>query len=435
MKAAKAMNSVWPTTTIARSSYLRGRIGWQGLRAAEFLDEGPYLVTGTDFVDGKINWDHCYHVSEERYAEAEYIHIKDGDLLITKDGTIGKVAFVEACPDKAVLNSGIFLLRCNDGSYVHEYVYHLLRSHVFHKFLKDNLAGSTIKHLYQHVFQNFEFSVPEPEEQTKIAEILSTVDRAIEQTEAIITKQQRIKTGLMQDLLTRGIDEHGNLRSEETHEFKDSPLGRVPEGWEVKSLEGLMKAVVDCPHTTPAFTQDGILVARTFNIKDGKFIGEQSYVSATEYSERVSRLEPQQRDVIFTREAPVGEAYVIPVNFKVCLGQRTMLLRCDLSECLPEYFIEVVYSEEMRNRFDQKVGGTTNPHLNVSDVRALAIKKPSINEQKKIASLLNEVRSALESYIREAKKLRSLKTALMQDMLTGKKRVTALVNDMEVVHG
>ena len=69
-------------------------------------------------------------------------------------------------------------------------------------------------------------------EQAKIAEVLSTVDRAIEQTEALIAKQQRIKTGLMQDLLTRGIDEHGNLRSEQTHKFKDSPLGRIPVEWD-----------------------------------------------------------------------------------------------------------------------------------------------------------------------------------------------------------
>ncbi|MCP4628432.1 MAG: hypothetical protein GY850_33715 [bacterium] len=89
-------------------------------------------------------------------------------------------------------------------------------------------------------------------EQTKIAEILSTVDRAIEQTEALIAKQQRIKTGLMQDLLTRGIDEHGNLRSEQTHEFKDSPLGRIPVEWEVvevKKICSLLVCSVVCQRT------------------------------------------------------------------------------------------------------------------------------------------------------------------------------------------
>ena len=80
-------------------------------------------------------------------------------------------------------------------------------------------------------------------EQTKIAEILSTVDRAIEQTEALIAKQQRIKTGLMQDLLTRGIDEHGNLRSEKTHKFKNSPLGRIPVEWDVQPVRMLVEVI------------------------------------------------------------------------------------------------------------------------------------------------------------------------------------------------
>lgn len=85
-------------------------------------------------------------------------------------------------------------------------------------------------------FDSFEIPRIDKTEQAKIAEILSTVDRAIEQTESLIAKQQRIKTGLMQDLLTRGIDQHGNLRSEETHQFKDSPLGRIPVEWDVQCL-------------------------------------------------------------------------------------------------------------------------------------------------------------------------------------------------------
>ena len=79
---------------------------------------------------------------------------------------------------------------------------------------------------------NYPLDLPPLTQQHQIAEILSTLDEAIEQTESLIAKQQRIKTGLMQDLLTRGIDEHGNLRFEQTHQFKDSPLGRIPVEWE-----------------------------------------------------------------------------------------------------------------------------------------------------------------------------------------------------------
>src|SRR4051794_39826898 len=85
----------WYINKIKYSSYVKGRIGWQGLRSEEFVDDGPYLVTGTDFEDGKVNWDRCYHVLKWRYDQDPYIQIKKGDLLVTKDGTIGKLAYID----------------------------------------------------------------------------------------------------------------------------------------------------------------------------------------------------------------------------------------------------------------------------------------------------------------------------------------------------
>ena len=96
--------------------------------------------------------------------------------------------------------------------------------------------------LMNGVMANIELSLPISEsEQTKIAEILSTVDQAIEQTQDLIAKQQRVKTGLTQDILTRGIDEHGNLRGEQTHQFKNSPLGRIPVKWDVAEVGNIAK--------------------------------------------------------------------------------------------------------------------------------------------------------------------------------------------------
>ncbi|MEJ2404137.1 MAG: restriction endonuclease subunit S [Candidatus Thiodiazotropha sp.] len=288
--------------------------------------------------------------------------------------------------------------------------------------------GTTFAEISKAALSAVELEFPDSKsEQTKIAEVLSTVDRAIEQTEALIAKQQRIKTGLMQDLLTKGIDKNGNLRSEATHEFKDSPLGRIPVEWDVVSLNDLCTDIVDCPHTTPGFLSDGVLVARTFNLKDGQFVGDRSYVSEEEYKSRVSRLEPKSGDVIFTREAPVGEAFVVPDKLKICLGQRTMILRSTVELLLPNYLLEVIYSEEMRIRFDNMVGGTTNPHLNVADVRALSIRTPSVTEQTLISDRIQGIRSVTFETRKHLEKLAALKAALMQDLLTGKKRVTPLL--------
>lgn len=134
--------------------------------------------------------------------------------------------------------------------------------------------GSTMQHITRKELARFAALFPVCEkEQSKIAEVLSTVDRAIEQTEALIAKQQRIKTGLMQDLLTRGIDQQGNLRSEATHKFKDSPLGRFPLSWSVVplgELAGVSSGItlgkaysgphtVTLPYLRVANVQDGYL--------------------------------------------------------------------------------------------------------------------------------------------------------------------------------
>jgi len=146
-----------------------------------------------------------------------------GSVILSTGATIGEVGLAKV---PVSTKQGIHGIVCSD-QLSSSFLYYKLQT--LRDFLKANSQGSTIREVRATFLRTIPISFPTAlPEQTKIAEILSTVDRAIEQTEALITKQQRIKTGLMQDLLTRGIDEHGNLRSEQTYEFKDSPLGRIP---------------------------------------------------------------------------------------------------------------------------------------------------------------------------------------------------------------
>jgi type I restriction enzyme, S subunit len=162
----------WNLSRIKYTTYVKGRIGWQGLRSEEFVDNGPFLVTGTDFIDGKINWQTCYHVTEERYSEDTYIHLKNGDLLITKDGTIGKIAIVQGLQERATLNSGVFLTRQISKDCDTRYIYWLLNSKIFTNFIDYNKSGSTISHLFQNVFVEFLFPIPSITEQQAIATFL-----------------------------------------------------------------------------------------------------------------------------------------------------------------------------------------------------------------------------------------------------------------------
>ena len=200
----------WEVSKIKFTTYVKGRIGWQGLRADEFIDEGPYLVTGTDFVDGLVNWDSCYHISMERYNEAPPIQLRENDLLITKDGTIGKVAIVKNKPKYAILNSGIFVTRPKNSAYLTEFMYWILNSQVFNKFIQYMSLGSTIVHLYQQTFENFSFPITNLNEQKTIAHFLdrkvAEIDGLISDIKLQIQKLKEYRQSLISEAVTGKID-------------------------------------------------------------------------------------------------------------------------------------------------------------------------------------------------------------------------------------
>lgn len=194
----------WIEVRLGDSAQLKARIGWQGLTTSEYLESGDYhLVTGTEFFDGFIDWDNCHYVDKARYDQDKYIQIRNNDVLVTKDGTIGKVAFVDNLPLPATLNSGVFVIRPLANAFHPKFFYYLLMSPIFSEFLAKLSAGSTISHLYQKDFVKFSFFVPPTEQQQEnIASSLMDMDRDIRATEARLTQIRRMKQGMMQELLT-----------------------------------------------------------------------------------------------------------------------------------------------------------------------------------------------------------------------------------------
>jgi len=204
--------SDWVVKKLANVASLKARIGWQGLTTVEYKDSGEYyLITGTDFKNGFIDWENCHYVEKARYNQDKNIQIKEHDVLVTKDGTIGKVALINRITKPATLNSGVFVIRPFKNEFFPEYFYYLLLSEVFYKFLVQLSAGSTINHLYQKDFVSFSFQVPSNiTEQTAIAIILSDMDAEIEKLEQKKDKYTILKQGMMQQLLTGRIRIYAN---------------------------------------------------------------------------------------------------------------------------------------------------------------------------------------------------------------------------------
>ena len=182
----------WNIIRLKHFSYMKGRIGWQGLSSDEFIDEGPYLVTGTDFKDGEVQWDRCYHISQKRYNEAWQIQLKIGDLLVTKDGTIGKLAYIHFLPDNASLNSHLLLIRPLKNKYTNKFLYWVLSSQLFKTYYELASTGAIMDSLSQEKIGNFSFAIPEIDEQKQIADYLDKECTKIDKT--INDKKEQLET-------------------------------------------------------------------------------------------------------------------------------------------------------------------------------------------------------------------------------------------------
>lgn len=197
----------WEQRKLSELASIHARIGWQNLRTSEFLDSGDYmLITGTDFNDGAINFSTCHYVERERYEQDRNIQIHNGSILITKDGTLGKVAYVQGLSMPATLNAGVFNVQIKDANIVDEkYLFQYLKAPYLMDYVSKKAAGGTIKHLNQNILVDFPVVMPKKSEQILIGAYFQQLDSLITFHQRKLEKVQKIKQGMMQQLLTGKI--------------------------------------------------------------------------------------------------------------------------------------------------------------------------------------------------------------------------------------
>jgi type I restriction enzyme S subunit len=257
------------------------------------------------------------------------------------------------------------------------------------------------------------------------------VDLAIEQTEALIAKQQRIKTGLMQDLLTRGIDKHGNLRSEQTHPFKDSPLGKIPVQWTVGALGEIAEIIDPNPsHRYPPPCDSGVPIASTENFEDDSDFDLTGCdnVPASVFEAQLKRCKYDPTDVVFARKGRLGFARPYGHTEKAFSHTVIIAKAKNTSRDSNEFLLWAMRDRDFFLQIHKRMNSNSGvPTLGVQFLAAIPIRRPEPDEQRRIARVLSHYETLIDMERKSLRKLRSLKTALMQDLLTGRKRVTPLL--------
>lgn len=199
----KGFTDPWEQRKLSEICTMHARIGWQNLRTSEFLDSGDYyLITGTDFEDGRINLSTCHYVEKDRFEQDKKIQIKNGSILITKDGTLGKVAFVENLDKPATLNAGVFNVEIIENDVDNRYLFQYLKAPFLMDYVNSKATGGTIKHLNQSILVDFPVQMPESAEQQKIGAYFSRLDHLITLHQRKSEQEKQKKKALMQLLLT-----------------------------------------------------------------------------------------------------------------------------------------------------------------------------------------------------------------------------------------
>lgn len=364
-------------------------------------------------------------------ANKNAVRVGGGDTIVLWDGSNAGEVF-RARP--GVLSSTMVHLK-PENSFDEDYFFYAMKG--WEGYLKGQTSGSGIPHVDKEVLGKLALLRYPIDEQVMIAEVLAAVDQAIEQTETLIAKQQRIKTGLMQDLLTRGIDEHGQLRTEQTHAFKDSPLGRIPVGWETDRIENLLANVDPAMRSGPfgsallkdELTETGVPLLGIDNVHVERFVDRFIRFVDPEKAQALKRYLVRPDDIMITIMGTVGRCCVVPSDIGLALSSKhTWTISLDPEKYRPYLAcIQINHAPWVLSHFAKDEQGGIMSSIKSDTLRSTVFPLPPFDEAIKIESRLRALDAELDVKKGLLNKLRHQKKALMQDLLTGRKLVTDLL--------
>ncbi|WP_273009904.1 restriction endonuclease subunit S [Spongiibacter tropicus] len=406
--------------------------GWTSSLLAEFCDVvggGTPDRSVREFWGGDIPWASPTEITSSfrKYISETKERITDkglekssaklhppGTVLMTSRASIGFVA-INTVP--MATNQGFQSLRCKDGAladYLYQYITWLRPE------LEKMSAGSTFSEISSSSVKKLRVTLPPLPEQQKIAAILSSVDDVIEKTRAQIDKLKDLKTGVMQELLTKGIGPDGAPHTA----FKDSPVGRIPEEWAVcmasEVAEEVMVGVVIKP--TQYYVDSGIPALRSANVRENGLTMENLKYFSIESNEKLKKSKLRKGDLLTVRTGYPGTTAVVTDGFEGCNCIDVVITRP--SERMNSNFFSMwVNSDGGKGQVLKAQGGLAQQHFNVGDMKNLLIVVPPLEEQKSIFGVVDSVAKKISTAEARLDQVGKVKKALMQDLLTGKVRV------------
>jgi type I restriction enzyme S subunit len=342
----------------------------------KYVEDGYPLITSKNLTDHGVSFENINYITKADYEAIEKRSaVADGDILYGMIGTVGNPVIVKKEREFSVKNVAIFKFK-EESEIYNAYLFYVLGSDYITRQIAKESKGGTQKFVSLKVLRGLKIPLPPLETQKQIVAILEKSD----QLRKDCKQMEQELNSLAQSVF---IDMFGD------------PVTN-PKGYRQVELNEVTDRIIDCPHSTPKWTQTGVLCIRTSNLtKGGWDFSEERYVDEQQYEERTARSKVEPGDLILSREGTVGIAAIVSNGVKLCLGQRLVQIRVDSRFLQNEFLLFQLLFQLEPHRLTKVMSGSTVKHLNMKDIRALPVITPTLKEQAKFTAIINKISSQI----------------------------------------
>jgi type I restriction enzyme S subunit len=464
----------WLSIELENFVYIAGRIGWRGLKRSEYTDSGAaFLAVKNILPNGNIAFNDIEHISQERYDESPEIQLKENDIILTKDGTIGKIGMVSYLPFPTTVNSSLLVVRpCN--LILPRFLFYYLRGPQFQTIARERITGSAVPHLFQKDIKKLVAVVPPLNEQrrivAKLEKLLAKVDSCKERLDKIPAILKRFRQSVLsaacsgrltadwrennpdvesaEDLLKRiqenrekqhyklciqakqkGIRKPKPLSSLELNSVNESieEFPEIPDIWTYSPLSILSAdepdSIVDGPfgtsiNTKTDYIESGVSVVRINNIRPFEFINNNlKFVSKEKFSS-LARHKIEPGDILLVKVgATIGDCCIYPPTLPTAMLSTTGSCRIKVDNQVVDNFYVCIVLNLLKPYLKSIASEVAQPFLNMKTIKKLPIPLPPLAEQQEIVNRVQTLFKTADRIEQRYQKARTYIDQLTQSIL------------------
>lgn len=390
------------TVKLGEYLYIKGRIGWKGLKKKEYLDKSDFrIINGESLTENGIDWSKAGYISKERYDESPEIMLQPDDILISKDGTIGKIGYIDSLNTPTTVASGIFVIRNQKPEIINtRFIYHFFCSKYFKNFITMRTEGSVIPHLYQKDFVDLDFPLPELSVQDKIVGILDAICNKIDLNKSINENLLQQATALFDNAL------------QQAESISFAELGSLVD---VKGGKRLPKGVnlITKPNSHPY-----IRVRDLNNVIFASLSSDYEYVD-DETQKSIARYITSTGDVLVSIVGTIGLTAIVDDTLANANLTENCVKLTNLKGITPEYLLLFLRSKVGVESINKGIVGAVQLKLPIKNIQSIPVPLLMPIEMQVLDDILSVIFNRISANVIEVKMLSELRDTLLPKLISG----------------